>query len=592
MRHLWKLLALSALALFVLGLIAIASGDPNRNTFSRIGAAIDTSKHSPQGLPAVDGSISYPMSSNPGSEESLRNSMAYATPMAAETPAMARGLAPESSVGYDHFSGQPGVNVGRVAPSNYQSPLTAGQVDDNAKFDDYLFFLRNRDPNISVLPIDVEQRMFVRVLDGSQQPVAGARVQLFSGDHEVFDGRTMSDGRVLFLPRAAGAHNDQSFRALVTRGQTQAEANLKAGPLEQAVTLGVGDNNGPVNLDIVFLMDATGSMADEIDHIKATVDSIATRIEQLPGSTRPRLGLVAYRDIGDDYVSRAWDFTGSVQEFSANLANVEADNGGDYPEAVVTGLKDALALPGWRDNNSGRHLRLVILVGDAPPHLDYPNDPAYPQLLNEAVASGVKIFPIGASGLDSQGEYIFRQFAQVTQGQFVFLTYANGVSGAPGPATTHNVSDFSVRNLDHLVVQLVAGEVANQTGKGAGNNYDTQALALPPASEGWLMGMWHSVTSQVMSAGTIFWSLLFVGFFLVGKKASARLRQSAVGTLSTSDVFLLAEPNEGPFLSRARVVSLPDEDEPPADLTIYFGEERERVPVPVGGQGTSPLNRA
>jgi hypothetical protein len=590
MRHIWKFLALSALALFVLGLIAMSSG----HNAAQIAGFADTSENYPRALAQATAATGYSLPDGGASEE-LRRSEVHAS--LAETPGMSGASGKDSTAKrYDEFGytkpPESGVNIGRVAPSNYQSPLTAGQVDDNAKFDDYLYFLRNRDPYIRVLPIDVEQRMFVRVLDGSQQPVAGTRVQLFSGDRQVFDGRTMSDGRVLFLPRAVGAHNDQSFRAVVTRGQTQTEANLKAGPLEQAVTLGVGDNNGPVNLDIVFLMDATGSMADEIDHIKATVDSIATRIEQLPGGSRPRLGLVAYRDIGDDYVSRSWDFTGSVQEFSANLANVEADNGGDYPEAVVRGLKDALALPGWRDNNSGRHLRLVILVGDAPPHLDYPNDPAYPQLLNEAVASGVKIFPIGASGLDSQGEYIFRQFAQVTQGQFVFLTYANGVSGAPGPATTHNVSDFSVRNLDHLVVQLVAGEVANQTGKGAGNHYadpvNTQALALPPGSEGWLMGMWNSITGQLVSAGTIFWSLLFVGFFLAGKKASARLRQSAA---SAPDAFLLSEPNEGPFPSRARLSGLPHNDEP-ADLTIYFGDERERLPVPVGGQGTSPLNRA
>ena len=79
--------------------------------------------------------------------------------------------------------------------------------------------------------------------------------------------------------------------------------------------------------------------------------------------------------------------------------------------------------------------------------------------------AGIKIFPIGASGLDDQGEYIFRQFAEVTQGQFVFLTYANGVSGAPGLATDKHVSDFTVDQLDSLVVNLVAGEIANQTGQ-------------------------------------------------------------------------------------------------------------------------------
>jgi hypothetical protein len=218
-------------------------------------------------------------------------------------------------------------------------------------------------------------------------------------------------------------------------------------------------------VDLVFLLDATGSMADEIDHIKQTVGSIAERIEQMPGSSAPRFALVAYRDRGDDYVTKQWDFTSDVGQFSANLANVQAGGGGDIPESVNAGLHDAIHLQGWADNSVGRHLRMIVLVGDAPPHLDYANDYSYPQLLSEAAASGIKIFPVGASNLEADGEYIFRQFAQVTQGQFVFLTYANGVSGAPGEYTDKHVSDYTVQNLDSLIVGLVAGEVSNQTGQ-------------------------------------------------------------------------------------------------------------------------------
>lgn len=405
------------------------------------------------------------------------------------------------------------LNTGRIAPqSDYQSPLTAGQVDDNAKFREYLEYLRNS-RSLSVLPLDVEQRLFVRVLDNSQQPVAGARVQLFDGDRQVFDGLTVSDGRVLFFPGEAGADQAQELRALITRGNQQVEAKLRPNLPEQTASITLPDNTGPVGLDIVFLMDATGSMNDEIEQLKATVGSIASRIEQLPGSSKPRLGLVAYRDQGDDYVTRSWDFTVDVQQFSANLANVEAGGGGDYPEAVNAGLHDAINLPGWADTSSGRHLRMIVLVGDAPPHLDYPNDPKYTQLLQEAVASGIKIFPIGASNLDDTGEYIFRQFAQVTQGQFIFLTYDNGVSGASGTSTQNHVSDFTVRNLDSLVVNLVAQEVANQTGQPVQGSNPVPVgpivrSPVAPAPMGWLArldNMVRGAVDQLMSVNTAFW---------------------------------------------------------------------------------------
>ena len=192
------------------------------------------------------------------------------------------------------------------AEQQQQTALTAGQVDDNAKYQEYLQYLKDYATyNGPVNLIDVSQRLFVRVLDGAQMPVAGARVQLYDGDRSVFVGETMSDGRVMFLPKAAGVTQATQFRAVISRGQANVGATVAVGGPEQVVTLaGLGDkgNEGAVGVDLVFLLDATGSMADEIDHIKQTVGSIAQRIEQLPGSSAPRFALVSYRDRGDDYV--------------------------------------------------------------------------------------------------------------------------------------------------------------------------------------------------------------------------------------------------------------------------------------------------
>ncbi|MDQ2807281.1 MAG: VWA domain-containing protein, partial [Chloroflexota bacterium] len=403
-------------------------------------------------------------------------------------------------------AGGSSAEVGQVAPA--APPLSAGQVNDNARFPEYLTYLRGY-AGPPALPLDVTQRVFVRVTDGAGQPVAGAEVQLFDGQRAVFDGRTVSDGRVLFFPNAAGAQQAQQFRALARRGNAQATGMVSAAGGEATLALkDVADNKGPVGLDLVFLLDATGSMGDEIDRIKATVDTIATRIQQLPGSSAPRLGLVAFRDHGDEYVTRSWDFTADVQQFQANLANVQAGGGGDTPESVNAGLHDAIHLPGWADDTTGRRLRMIVLVGDAPPHLDYQNDEAYPALLNEAVAAGIKIYPIGASGLEDQGEYIFRQFAQVTQGQFIFLTYANGASGAPGVATDKHVSNYTVTDLDSIVVNLVSGEIANQTGQGAQGAApvavpvvpNSIAPAVPPAATG-LAADVSRLVSDVLALG-------------------------------------------------------------------------------------------
>jgi len=480
------------------------------------------------------------------------------TGAAAGVPAVAQSSA-------DLSAGQPYRQV--------QSDLTAGQVDDNAQFSDYLNYLSayggmtGGGTGEGIMPVDVSQRLFVRVLDNSQHPVAGARVQLNDGNRKVFDGTTMSDGRVLFFPSAVGEAQATQYSAVISRGQTSVQATIKQGGPEQVVTLaGLKDNTGAVGVDLVFLLDATGSMGDEIDKIKASVGDIAQRIEQLPGSSAPRFGLVAFRDRGDEFVTRSWDFTQDIGQFSANLSGIQAGGGGDTPESVNAGLHDAIHLPGWADNSTGRHLRMIVLVGDAPPHIDYQNDYRYPDLLQEATANGIKIFPVGASDIDPIGEFVFRQFAEMTQGQFVFLTYANGVSGAPGLSTDMHVSNFSVQNLDTLIVNLVAGEVANQTGQKAGA-VDPQpveavvpvkAQAVAPAPDKpWLLATIDDFVAGRGDLGLPAWLLLLllVASVVLSKRKQVMARVASL--LQSPEIYLPESSPESDQPARQESASQP-----------------------------------
>ncbi|HUS16676.1 MAG TPA: vWA domain-containing protein [Chloroflexia bacterium] len=536
MRKYWKVAVFPLLILVVLGgLITTTLGLQRSAPGAPLALFVPVpTAGSVDGLLGPTGSdtahFSAPAATGAPARDAYKSGAAAGLPGAAPEAPVTSGGAPASDI----FPPPVPPDMGREQQAIAPSGLMAGQIDDNARFAEYLDYLQNyRGPMVQ--PIAVDQRFFLRVVDGQQQPVAGAQVQLFDGQRAVFDGRTVSDGRVLFFPAAAGASQAQQLRAVVSRGNQQAQADVTAGAAEQTVVLsGLSDNTGPVGLDLVFLLDATGSMGDEIDRIKATVDSIAVRIQQLPGSSPPRFGLVAFRDHGDAYVTRSWDFTADVAAFKANLANVQAGGGGDTPESVNAGLHDAIHLPGWASQETGRHLRMIVLVGDAAPHLDYANDYAYPALLREAVAAGIKICPIGASGLEDQGEYIFRQFAEVTQGQFVFLTYANGVSGAPGVATDHAVSNYSVNDLDSLVVNLVAGEIANQIGPDAPGKAPIGSLTGPPlAGEAgggvsqMLAGLAGRALAALSNATTLFWLVLLAGLLVWGlRRGPARARRA------------------------------------------------------------------
>ena len=332
-----------------------------------------------------------------------------------------------------------------IAPPEREGPgLRAGSVDDNAAFADYLKYRDEfRRLGITVRDIDVSVRHVVTVVDEAGQPLLGAVVT--EGGQEV---RTGADGRALLFGDIGGFSVRWGDRAVAVDFARDAGR-------EHRVTFPVRRPEGRAQLDVLFLIDTTGSMGDEIDRLKDSVRSVADRISALPGDADLRLGMTLYRDRGDLFVTRTFDFTDSVDVFKAALAEVRAGGGGDTPEDLNAGLHEAVTRPSWRGDDT---VKLVFLIADAPPHLDYHDGPDYADDLRAAARRGIKIMPIASSGLDDQGEYVFRQLAQITMARFTFLTY--GADGAsPGDRTDHHVSDYAVLALDDLVVRLVSDEL-------------------------------------------------------------------------------------------------------------------------------------
>jgi hypothetical protein len=335
--------------------------------------------------------------------------------------------------------------------------LRAGAVDDNAKWDDYVRYAATFEGlGIPFRRYDVGGRRVVTVHDRGGRPVLDATVSLVGADGKIVStARTGADGRAIVFGATSGGDQQQAGPSLtVTKGDATVSAPLT--DLAPQVALDLDEAVGRTKLDVELLLDATGSMGDEIERLKANMISVAERIAALPSQPDARFSMTVYRDHGDLFVTRSFDFTGDVPAFTKALGEVVAADGGDTPEDVESGLAAALKEPAWTTDDA---VRLVFLVADAPPHLDYAGSTPYTASIDAARAKGVRITPIASSGLDDQGEYVFRQLAQATLGQFVFLTYgADGVS--PGDETTHHVDGYSAMALDDLVVQLVSDELA------------------------------------------------------------------------------------------------------------------------------------
>ncbi|MBC6935302.1 MAG: VWA domain-containing protein [Chloroflexi bacterium] len=351
-------------------------------------------------------------------------------------------------------------------------PLSAGEINDNARWDDYLLYRRNFLAQYAgvVHDVDVSGRQIIVVADEEGLPVLGARVQVYAGQRLVSDSRTYATGQTLFFPSARPeAQNAQSFRVVVSKGEIARQFTLdpQRGPV-WTITLAQAER-AAARLDVLFLLDATGSMGDEIAQLQNNILNISSQIADRLRNADVRYGLVTYRDRGDAYVTQTTDFTPEVSQFQASLNTVRADGGGDNPESLNEALHKAVHNVSWRGDDT---VKLIFLVADAPPHLDYPNDYDYAQEMVAAAQRGIKIHPIASSGLTSDGEFIFRQIAQYTMGHFIFLTYEQGVPGTPGESRpdlhvgeaadpqTGQQGDYTVERLADLVLRLIMDEMA------------------------------------------------------------------------------------------------------------------------------------
>lgn len=171
-------------------------------------------------------------------------------------------------------------------------------------------------------------------------------------------------------------------------------------------------------IEVVFALDTTGSMTGLIEGAKAKIWSIATEIAQTHGNAEIRMGLIGFRDLGDNYVTQVYDLTSDLDDLYGDLLSFHADGGGDRPESVNQALDDAVNKVHWSYGDHTR--RIVFLVGDSPPHMDYQHDVKYPKTLQVAGQRDIKVNTIQA-GNASDTARVWRTIAQLGHGSYAAI---------------------------------------------------------------------------------------------------------------------------------------------------------------------------
>ena len=347
-----------------------------------------------------------------------------------------------------------------IAPERDDSQpfvLTAGEWND---LDNWGFFLNLCKTGTVKFPVyGLEPANCVSVtLTHDGEPVPNQTVQLHGTDMQLWwETKTDRNGRAyLFYPT-----EDEARRYLLTAaGASTVEFEIPAAPADAAE--GQGNalpqpeyefecNTAGQKYDrteVMFILDTTGSMGDEISYLQKDFASIAGEV----GDENMRFSVNFYRDEGDEYVTKCNPFTSDVQEVQRLLNAEYADGGGDSPEAVTEILSETMKRGDWSQDTN----KIAFLIFDAPPHGNpYDADADYSELISSVIAAaaqGVHLVPVVASNAERETELFGRACAIMTNSNYVFLTDDSGVGDSHLEPI---IGDYDVELLHDIIVRNI-----------------------------------------------------------------------------------------------------------------------------------------
>lgn len=294
----------------------------------------------------------------------------------------------------------------------------------------------------------------VKVIDEDSVGIANVSVELLKGKDVEFATRTDNAGYAYcWIGMFGGAADDSTTDSytLNINGVDYTETVKISGKKDQELEINVivsEAKQAEDAADIAFIVDATGSMGDEMDFLKSDLDYIIEHASS-GNSIKLRTAALVYRDEDDEYITRYDDFSNDVSKTQNFLSKQEANGGGDYPEAVHTALESSLQKLSW--NESARS-RIAFLVLDAPAHHTDKVIKSLQKSIKNFAKNGIKVIPVAASGVDKDTEFMLRFFDLATGGTYVFLTNDSGIGGDHIKAS---VGEYEVEILADLMVRLI-----------------------------------------------------------------------------------------------------------------------------------------
>ena len=350
-------------------------------------------------------------------------------------------------------------NGGQGRPGGKAGVLTAGEWNDLSHWDFWSGLMDSQDYGgmSQYWQMYTPRRVAVRVADAAGKRLPALRITLEQDRKVLWSTLTDNQGEADLWVDPFHAQAGTDNLVLTIDGKPQASApklspwNVQQEEAEVNFYILDKAQAAEMRADIAFIVDATGSMGDEIDFLKKDLINILDRAKGGLSGVDLRTGAVFYRDEEDEYVTKFSPFTDDYRKTIQYISMQYADGGGDLPEAVHTALEAGLQNLAW---NTSARARIAFLVLDAPAHQDRQGVVESLQAsVREYAKQGVKLIPVFCSSPSKECEFMCRFFAVLTGGTYVFLTDDSGVGGAH---IEPSVGDFQVEPLNDLLVRLIA----------------------------------------------------------------------------------------------------------------------------------------
>ncbi len=335
--------------------------------------------------------------------------------------------------------------------------LSAGEWRD---LDDWDFWLDLADPmgewgtEFHHWGFDTRARVPVLALaDG--EPVVDVAVVIRDSEEQIlWHARTDNEGHAELWPELLGP--SANWPLTISSGDASVElGHAEDGRYEQVVLELPAPDNAAEDLDLMFVVDTTGSMTDELSYLQAELGDVISRLEdEVVGNAELRLSVNFYRDHGDEFVVRSFPFTTDVSLALSQLEEQGLGDGGDFPEAVEEALADAIFEHEW---SADARARLLFLILDAPPHDTAAVRASLDESIRAAAERGIRVIPVAASGIDKDTEFLLRHIDIATGSTYVFLTDHSGIGNEHLEPT---VGEYTVEYFNDLLVRLIAEAMA------------------------------------------------------------------------------------------------------------------------------------